>query len=388
VNRRAIGRDDLRLTKMERQEPHKQPTDLGSTGEHVRAFDMFCGAGGSSCGARMAGVEIVGGIDCWPVAADTFKLNFPNAVVWSKRLEQISAVAVAREIGPIDLLLASPECTNHTFAKGNRRIGEQQEESRKTAFHVIRFAKALKPRWLVIENVVSMRRWDAYPEWKSRIAALGYTIAELVLDARDFGVPQSRRRLFILCDRLAEPHVPRPRPTRVKTVLDILYSGPTNGFSYDMTPLFRERRRRAPDTIDRARRAIAALGPDEPFLIVYYGTDAAGGWQPLNRPLRTITTLDRFALVKPTSRGHVMRMLQPPELAKAMGFPDDYVWPEANRRERIKLVGNAVAPPVMQAILKSLLSSAHSMGNVNDGVRQAVFRWVEREERPSWGKDE
>ncbi len=353
--------------------------DFGSTGESVRAFDMFCGAGGSSCGARMAGVQIVGGIDCCAVAADAFKLNFPTAVVWSKRLKRINARAVAREIGRIDLLLASPECTNHTFAKGNRRVGEEQEESRRTAFEVIRFAKALEPRWLVVENVVSMRRWHAYAQWKRRIEALGYKMVEAVLDARDFGVPQSRRRLFILCDRLQSPRMPTPLSTTPKTVRDILYSGPTNGFSYDMTPLFRETRRRAPDTIDRARRAIAALGPKEAFLIVYYGTDAAGGWQPLNRPLRTITTLDRFALVKPTSTGHVMRMLQPPELAKAMGFPDNYLWPEASRRERIKLLGNAVAPPVMQAIIKSLLSSPHSPVNGTDGVRQALFRWVEKE---------
>jgi DNA (cytosine-5)-methyltransferase 1 len=97
------------------------------------------------------------------------------------------------------------------------------------------------------------------------------------------------------------------------------------------------------------------LGSKTPFLIVYYGTDAAGGWQSLDRPLRTITTLDRFALVEPRPTGHVMRMLQPPELAKAMGFPDDYKWPKATRRERIKLVGNAVAPPVMKAIVGALV---------------------------------
>ncbi len=54
--------------------------------------------------------------------------------------------------------------------------------------------------------------------------------------------------------------------------------------------------------------------------MVYYGSDGAGGYQRLDRPLRTVTTLDRFAYVRPTKFGHEMRMLQPTELAAAMGF--------------------------------------------------------------------
>jgi DNA (cytosine-5)-methyltransferase 1 len=97
------------------------------------------------------------------------------------------------------------------------------------------------------------------------------------------------------------------------------------------------------------------LGPDEQFLLVYYGTDGAGGWQALGRPLRTITTLDRFALVRPNGDGYEMRMLQPPELAAAMGCPAGYVWPETARRNKIKMIGNAVCPPVMQAIVSHLV---------------------------------
>lgn len=52
-----------------------------------------------------------------------------------------------------------------------------------------------------------------------------------------------------------------------------------------------------------------------------------------------------------------MRMLQPPELATAMGFPADYKWPDTTRRNRIKLLGNAVSPPVMQAIISSLIEN-------------------------------
>ena len=113
---------------------------------------------------------------------------------------------------------------------------------------------------------------------------------------------------------------------------------------------------RAKATLARARRAIKELGKKDAFLLVYYGSDAMGGWQRLNRPLRTITTLDRFALVRPNGTGHEMRMLQPPELAAAMGFPDSYKWGDTRRRNRIKLVGNAVSPLLMKAIIENLIS--------------------------------
>lgn len=325
----------------------------------IRVLDLFCGAGGSSCGARQAGAEVVGGIDFWETAIETFGLNFPNARTWSTPIQRVTGISLAREIGDVDLILASPECTNHTFAKGNRRSGDEQEKSRRTAFEIFRFVKALAPRWVVVENVVSMRRWEQYSRWKKRLQNLGYFLEEVVLDSQDFGVAQARRRLFIIGDREKKPGLPRPTttssssPTSIATILHTEQTA--NGFNYSMTPVFRRRRKRAKDTLARARRAIAELGPDMPFLIVYYGTDAAGGWQALDRPLRTITTLDRFALVHPTKEGHVMRMLQPPELAAAMGFPDDFKWPEVTRRERIKLVGNAVCPPVVCGILNSLL---------------------------------
>jgi DNA (cytosine-5)-methyltransferase 1 len=319
----------------------------------LRAFDLFCGAGGSSCGAEEAGLEIVGGIDLWDRAIETFQLNFPSAKTYNCRTDSLRATLVAKQVGPVDLLLASPECTNHSVAKG---AAPRDEKSRRTAYEVIRYAKALRPRWVVIENVVSMQSWQSYPDWMAKLQKLGYHIRELKLNASHFQVPQSRRRLIIVADRLQQPSVPRPKSRRVTPVRKIiLEQGRTSNYSFKTRPLFSKTR--APATLERARRAMQEIGEKEPFLLVYYGSDAAGGWQSVERPLRTITTLDRFALVTPTTEGHQMRMLQPPELAAAMGFPKTYLWPLGiTRREHIKLIGNAVAPPMMKAVVKSLLS--------------------------------
>src|SRR5687768_3211893 len=116
----------------------------------VRAVDLFCGAGGSSLGARRAGADIVAGFDRWPLAARTFEANFPEARCIVDSVELLDPYRLSKELGRIDLLLASPECTNHGPSRGKR---PRCERSRETALQVVRFAEALGPRWIVIENV-------------------------------------------------------------------------------------------------------------------------------------------------------------------------------------------------------------------------------------------
>ncbi len=311
----------------------------------IRAIDLFCGAGGSSWGARSSGVSIVAGFDAWKAAGAAFTSNFPAAEFFHSRLEDLSPRAIRRKLGPIDLLLASPECTNHGPAKG---ASERSEQSRDTAFQVPRFAEALAPRWIVIENVSGMRRWSRYAELLKILGQLGYHVTAQVLNAAQFGVPQRRRRLFLICDRAGPPPTIRPRKRPIlpaSTVIDM------NG-TYRLSALRREGRAAA--TIARAERAITAVGAQRPFLLVYYGSDHAGGWQRLDASLRTITTLDRFALVKPSVQGHVMRMLQVPELKAAMGMPRAFSLGAGSRRQSIHLIGNAVCPPVMRAIVTAL----------------------------------
>lgn len=315
----------------------------------IRALDLFCGVGGSSWGAREAGVTVVAAFDLWPLAGKTHDANFPETEFIAGRLEEIDVDALVKRLGRIDLILASPECTNHSPAKGNK---PRCEESKGTAFQVVRFAKAFKPRWLVIENVVNMRKWTRYAEFKSALENLGFKLQEQVLNAAHFGVAQSRRRLFLLADREKIPSRVTPRKTELKKVADLV---DLNG-SYRWTPLRQPNRAKA--TLERAQRGFAAVGETKPFLLVYYGSDGCGGWQRMNRPLRTITTVDRFAVVKPDAQhGHVMRMLQVPELQAAMGMPPKMKFESGTRRDRIKMIGNAVCPPVMKTVLQNLLSS-------------------------------
>lgn len=100
----------------------------------------------------MAGTTVVGGVDAWKRATETFQLNFPEAEVWNERAEDINPEDVAARVGRVDLLLAFPECTSHSVAKGS---APRCEISRETAFQVIRYARVFKPRWIVVEREFS-----------------------------------------------------------------------------------------------------------------------------------------------------------------------------------------------------------------------------------------
>ena len=311
----------------------------------LNTIDLFCGAGGSSWGAKLAGANVVAGFDASEIAGEAYGRNFPDAWFYEGFLEDWEPEKISRDLGNIDLLLASPECTNHSPAKGK---GPRCEKSKNTAFEVIRFARVFEPRWIVVENVVSMKNWSRYDEFIASLVGLGYHVSAQVLNAMHFGVPQSRRRLFLLCDREREPATVCSDASKLVPASQVIDRNGTYGYN-----LLRVESR-AKATLERAERAIGALGERRSFLLVYYGSDQAGGWQRLTRPLRTITTLDRFAFVKRVDGQHMMRMLQVPELKAAMGMPKCFDVVTSSRRKSIRLLGNAVCPPVMRAVIRTL----------------------------------
>ena len=312
----------------------------------IRTLDLYCGGGAGSWGAQLGGASIVCGVDAWQLAIDTFKSNYEEAYAKCIRIDDNSSPAELGDLGNIDLVLASPECTNHTHAKGANRT---DETSRATATHSLKFIRELEPRWVVMENVIQMRAWHRYDYLISTLGELGYRPKEITLDASNFGVPQRRRRLFIVGDRKSSPpEMDLADGSPLKTANSILDPEGT----WASRPLYSEGR--AKPTLERAERAIFALGRGIPFLIVYYGSDGSGGWQRLDKPLRTITTLDRFGLVEWDGSTPMLRMLQVPELMRAMGLDGGYKLPWGTRRDRIKLLGNGICAPVMKYVVETL----------------------------------
>ena len=296
----------------------------------------------------MAGAEIIASIDSDPLAVATFKDNFPGAKVVLGRLDETNGAQLLGDLRSVDLLLASPECTNHSVARGAREI---DEASLRSGLHVLPFVRAWQPRFLVLENVSRMQRWEGWSTFLAALTAAGYYHSVLILDARHFGVPQARRRMFLLASRGLKPPLEIPAsaaiPLTAANVLDRPGTHPARSIYERDRPL-------AEATMERIKRGRAGVRGTRDFIIVYYGSDAAGGWQPLDRPLRTLTTLDRFGLVSGVGEKATLRMLQVPELKRAMGFPEEFKLEQGSRRDRVRLLGNAVCPPVMKSVIEAL----------------------------------
>lgn len=183
--------------------------------------DLFCGAGGSSTGARRA-LEALGirmqlvAVNHWPVAIETHQRNHPDARHYCVNLE----AAVPRELVPegrLDLLMASPECTHHSRARGGRPVNDQ---SRMSAWHVVRWCTELRVRALLVENVPEFRDWgpigrdgrplrsrrgEYFRAWVAALEAIGFRVDHRVLNAADYGDATTRERLFVLARSDRQP---------------------------------------------------------------------------------------------------------------------------------------------------------------------------------------
>jgi DNA (cytosine-5)-methyltransferase 1 len=189
--------------------------------------DLFCGAGGSAQGAHVVpGIELKLAANHWQLAVDSHAENFPDADHMVADISQVDPRRVPRT----DLLWASPECTNHSQAKGVKRYSqpdlfgetlpsEASERSRATMWDVPRFAERHAYRAIVVENVVDAAKWVMWDAWLMAMRSLGYEHQLVSLNSMHASAveapraPQSRDRLYIVFHRAGDPRpdvAPRP----------------------------------------------------------------------------------------------------------------------------------------------------------------------------------
>jgi DNA (cytosine-5)-methyltransferase 1 len=173
----------------------------------ITVTDLFCGAGGSSLGAEAAGLELVMAANHWQTAIDVHQVHFPDAGHDCADISQ----ADPRRYPRTDILLASPECTNHSQARGVSRQRQDPtlwdapdpsaERSRATMWDVPRFAEQMRYAAVVVENVVEATKWVMWPAWWQAMELLGYRGQVLSHNSMHHGVPQSRDRIYVVWTR-------------------------------------------------------------------------------------------------------------------------------------------------------------------------------------------
>ncbi len=302
----------------------------------MKAIDLFAGAGGFTTGAEMAGVEVVWAANHWPEAVQVHASNHPSTAHACQDLHQTDW----RTVPAHDLLMASPACQGHSKARGKEK--PHHDALRSTAWAVVSAAEFHKPPFVVVENVPEFAKWALFPAWCSAMHALGYALSPMILDSADHGVPQHRRRLFIVGTRTDHPielRMPEREHVGASNIIDF------NAGRWSQI----NKQGRSPRTMGRVAAGRQVFGSR--FLTAYYGNEYGG--RSLSRPLGTLTTKDRYAVID----GDRMRMLTVDENRRAMGFPASYKLPN-NHADAIKMLGNAVVPIVARDVIQALQAAA------------------------------
>lgn len=168
--------------------------------------DLFCGAGGSSIGAELAGATLKMAANHWSLAIETHNSNFPDAAHDCADISQVDP----RRYPATDVLIASPECTHHSQARTNRHVADlfdpkgdpAAERSRATMWDVVRFAERHLYQAVVVENVVEITRWPPFEAWLGAMHSLGYRHQIVSLNSMVAPpTPQSRDRLYVVFSR-------------------------------------------------------------------------------------------------------------------------------------------------------------------------------------------
>ncbi len=272
--------------------------------------DLFCGAGGSSTGATKAlqklgyDMELVC-VNHWPVAIETHKKNHPSARHYCINLDSARPIELVPE-GYLDLLMASPECIHHSRARGGRPMNDQ---SRMSAWHVVRWATDLRVKVILIENVEEFAEWGPlniktgrplqsrkgtyFLSFLNALRGIGFKVDYRIVNAADYGDATTRRRLFIIARSDGKP-IRWPEPTHFKDGGEDLFGGKMRWraakeiIDWDVpgNSIFTRKKPLAPKTLSRIYAGAQKFGWPEPFLVVLRQHMGAAS---INAPLPTIT---------------------------------------------------------------------------------------------------
>lgn len=285
----------------------------------MRIVDLFSGCGGMSLGFEQAGYDVVGAFDNWDAAIEIYKKNFSHPI-FKHDIGTEDIVPLIKGLKP-DLIVGGPPCQDYSIA-GKRELGKRANLTIKYA-HII---AAVKPEWVVFENVYNIERFSTLSEMKKIICDAGYGITTKVLDASYCGVPQKRMRFFLIGklgekDGFLDDILKAGMADKPMTVRD--YLGDTlNTEFYYMHP--RSYNRRGVFSIDEPSATIRGINRPIPENYKRHHADKAD----IKDGVRALTTRERGYL---------------------QTFPDSFIFTGAKTDVELA-IGNAVPPALAKYV--------------------------------------
>ncbi|MBL7664816.1 MAG: DNA cytosine methyltransferase [Bacteriovoracaceae bacterium] len=167
--------------------------------EKLNFIDLFCGCGGFSRGLEMAGHQCLLGVDFDLDATKSFALNHPNAQVYHGDIRGLTTAQIKKliNINDIDMVIGGPPCQGFSTV-GRGEVGDKRNQ---LFLEFVRIVKLVKPRVVIMENVtglVAKKNRKILLAIFKEFESLGYNMDARVLSAEEYGVPERRRRTFLM----------------------------------------------------------------------------------------------------------------------------------------------------------------------------------------------
>ncbi len=278
----------------------------------MNTIDLFSGCGGLSLGFQNAGFEIKAAFDKWQPAIDVYKANFSHKI-FNLDLSEDSAIELLKYFSP-QMIIGGPPCQD--FSSAGKR-----DETLGRADLTLTFAEVvteLLPEWFVMENVSRIEKSRILSEAKSIFKKAGYGLTEKILDASFFGVPQKRKRFFLIghlesSDNFLEIYLEKNQSSRPMTVFEYLGNSLDTEFYYRHP---RSYKRRGIYSIHEPSPTVRGVNRPIPKTYVKHPGDACAP----DGEVRPLTTIERSYL---------------------QTFPKDFTF-FGNKSDLEQMIGNAV----------------------------------------------
>lgn len=344
----------------------------------MNVISLFAGCGGSSTGYRLAGCRVLAASEFVPAAIETYRANYPDTRIFDGDVRELRGGAIldalGLRVGELDILDGSPPCSSFSMA-GKREKGWGQskyysegirQRTDDLFFEYSRLVGELMPRYFVAENVPGLATGgarnilgsqqrglfesDTEPTIYEALRGHGYRVSHRVLNAADYGVPQTRRRLFIVGvrnDLGRSPKFPRRSVSRY-TTLGEAFAGIVNSpkeladVNIERYEIYKRLRELPPD--------ISKITKYESDTGSYFSLVRASPDHPCPTITATASDLSAASVCHWDNRKFTV-----PELKAIQSFPRDYKLTGAYKQQAER-IGRAVPPLLTKAIAEAILS--------------------------------
>jgi DNA (cytosine-5)-methyltransferase 1 len=323
----------------------------------MKLISLFTGAGGLDLGFEQAGFDVVWANEFDKTIWNTFEANFPNAILDGRSITEVPSSEIPEGIG----IIGGPPCQSWSEAGAGRGIKDQRGQ---LFYEYIRVLRDKEPLFFLAENVSGIllpRHWDAFQEILSQFRSLNYNVSYALLNARDYNVPQDRKRVIIVGyhkktgKTFQFPKKSSKQPVLGDAIYDLMMAKPAKPLNRandpkDLSASNHEYMNGGFSSIYMSRNRVR--GWDEPSFTI----QAGGRHAPIHPQAPKMRFIHQNKRIFVPGKENLYRRLSVRECARIQTFPDDFIFKYENIVDGYKMIGNAVPVEFARRLAEKIAS--------------------------------